>query len=217
MTMEEFWDAYTSSERDMFQKSCRRLLKTTFIVRDKDEENRKAYFFISKRSEPFSLYFSYIGYDIIVDHENGIVMLRNCAYVGENGRIQANRVALKKVESIVLCCLWSLYSDRLSSGSLSKSYLISITDLRFELERYGMRDQIDKSTLQNALTLFTRFNLIDVNGKVGDADCLIRLYPSLQFALDSEGFRQFVRATEKRMMEKNDGSAEDEEEDDADE
>ena len=212
MSIEEFWEGYTSSERDLFQRSCRRLLKQTFIVRDKDEESKKAYYFISKKPDPFSVYFGYIGFDILIDRENGVVMLRNCADVGENGKIQANRFPLKKAESLVLCCLWTLYADRVRSGSLSRSILVSITDLRFELEKYGIKDQIDKSAMGNILALFSRFNLVDVSGRVGDADCLVRLYPSLQFALDSEEFQRFVHATQKRMLEKT-GEAEDDEED----
>lgn len=53
MGFEEIWNEYTSSEKDMFQKSVRRLLKQTFIVRDRDEDSKKAYYFVSKRSEPF--------------------------------------------------------------------------------------------------------------------------------------------------------------------
>lgn len=217
MNIQEFWEEYTSSERDLFQRSCRRLLKHTFIVRDKDEENKKIYYFISKKQEPFTVFFGYIGFDIVVDRENGVVMLRNCADAGENGKIQANRLQLKKAESLVLCCLWTLYADRMNSGSLSRSYLISITDLRFELEKYGVKEQIDKSTMGNILTLFTKFNLIDVNGKIGEEDCLIRLYSSLQFALDPEEFRCFVEVTQARMLEKTGEAADDEEDGDADE
>lgn len=217
MSIQEFWEGYTSSERDLFQRSCRRLLKHTFIVRDKDDESKKVYYFISKKPEPFSEYFSYIGFDIVVDRENGVVMLRNCADVGENGKIQANRIQLKKAESVVLCCLWTLYADRMRSGNLSKSYLISITDLRFELEKYGVKEQIDKSAMGNILALLSKFHLIDVNGKVGEEDCLIRLYSSLQFALDPEEFRRFVEATQNRMLEKSGETTDDEEDSDADE
>lgn len=217
MSIEEFWEGYTSSERDLFQRSCRRLLKHTFIVRDKDDESKKVYYFISKKPEPFSEYFSYIGFDIVVDRENGVVMLRNCADMGENGKIQANRLQLKKAESVVLCCLWTLYADRMRSGNLSRSYLISITDLRFELEKYGVKEQIDKSTMGNILALLSKFHLIDVNGKVGEEDCLIRLYSSLQFALDPEEFRRFVEATQNRMLEKSGETTDDEEDSDADE
>ena len=41
-----------------------------------------------------------------------------------------------------------------------------------------------------------------MKGKVGEPECLIRLYASLQFALDTEEFKKFVEVTEKRMMEK---------------
>ncbi len=218
MNMEEYWSDYTSAEKDLFQKSCRRLLKSTFIVRDKDEENKRAYYFVSKKPEPFTAYFSYIGFDIIVDRDNGVVMLRNCADLGESGKIQSNRIALRKVESVVLCCLWTLYAERVRSGSLSQSILISVVDLNFELEKYGVKELIDnKKLITDILGLFARFSLVEIKGKIGDADCLIRLYPSLQFALDVEEFSKFAENTQKRMLQK-DGEAErDEGENDADE
>ena len=213
MSIEIMWEDLTSSEKDMFQRSCRRLLKQTFIVRDKDEENKKLYYFAAKRPEIFTQYFSFIGFDIVLDRENGVIMLRNCADFGENGKIQANRLALKKAESMVLCCLWTLYADRLRSGSLAQTIVVSMTDLRFALEKYGMKEPLDKTTMVNILNLLSKYNLIDVNGKIGEADCLIRLYASLQFALDTEEFKKFVEATEKRMLVKEGAETEDTEDD----
>lgn len=217
MGMEELWELYTSSERDLFQKSCRRLLKSTFIVRDRDEDSRRAYYFISRNPDAFSLYFGYIGFDIAVDRDNGVVMLRNCREASENGKMQINHYVLRKVESILLCCLWTLYADRLRAGNLSRTVSVSVTELRFELEKYGIRDQIDKSTMSGALALFSRFSLVDVKGRIGEEDCRILLYPSLQFALDPAEFERFVRLTERRMWEKTDESDEDQEEEDSDE
>lgn len=220
MQLEEYWNDYTSAEKDLFQKSCRRLLKMTFIVRDKDDENRKSYYFISKRPEPFSTYFGYIGFDVVIDRENGVIMLRNCADMGENGKIQSNRRALKKIESIVLCCLWTLYADRLRAGNLSPCVVVSVAELNFELEKYGVKDLIDnKRLMSEILTLFSTFNLLEVRGKLGEADCLIRLYPSLQFALDHEEFVRFVGVTRKKMFEKagealEEGETEEERDDD---
>ena len=218
MNLEEYWSDYTSKERNLFQKSCRRLLKSTFIVRDKDEEQKKSYYFISKKPEPFSLYFNYIGFDIIVDRDNGVIMLCNCADAGENGKLQSNRRMLKKVESVVLCCLWTLYADRIRSGSLSQSILISFVDLNFELEKYGVKELIDnKKLIMDILNLFSGFHLVDVKGKIGDSDCRIQLYSSLQFALDAEEFSRFVENTQKRMTEKDGEPTYVEEENDADE
>lgn len=211
MNIEEYWEAYTASEKELFQRACRRLLKSTFIVRDKDEEHKRAYHFIARQPDPFLLYFRYIGFEIAVDRENGVIMLCNSKEAGEGGKIQSNRFALKKVESIVLCCLWTLYADRVISGSLSRTFLVSVADLRFELEKYELKEQIDKSTMQQILTLFAKFNLVDLHGKVGEEDCTIRLYPSLQFALDPEEFDRFVRAAGRRMFE--DTAADDGEDD----
>ena len=213
MSIETMWEDLTSSEKDMFQRSCRRLLKQTFIVRDKDDDNKKLYYFSSKRPEIFTQYFSLIGFDIVLDRENGVIMLRNCADFGENGKIQANRLGLKKAESMVLCCLWTLYADRLRSGSLAQTIVISMTDLNFALEKYGLKEPLEKTTMSNILTLLSKFNLIEVNGKVGDTECMIRLYASLQFALDGEEFKKFVEATEKRML-ANEGAEVEEVEDD---
>lgn len=213
MSIETLWQDLTSSEKDMFQRSCRRLLKQTFIVRDKDEENKKLYYFAAKRPGIFTQYFSFIGFDIVLDRDNGVIMLRNCADFGENGKIQANRLGLKKAESMVLCCLWTLYADRLRSGSLAQTIFVSMTDLRFALEKYGLKEPLDKTTMANILNLLSKYNLIDVNGKIGEADCLIRLYASLQFALDTEEFKKFVEATEKRMLIKEGAETEDVEDD----
>lgn len=208
MGMDAYWEDYTSSEKSMFTKACRRLLKGTFVVRDKDEDSRKLYYFITKRPDPISLYFSYIGFEIVIDRENGVVMLKNCAHSGEDGKIQANRYALRKVDSIVLCCLWTLYIDRIRSGKLSKLVQISMTDLRLELDKYGLKDLVDKSTMSAILTLFSSYNLLDLDGKVGDPECQIRLYPSLQFALDTEEIRRFVENANWRMRDQDLGESE---------
>ncbi len=216
--IEDFWDSYTSTEKEQFQKACRRLLKNTFIVRDKDEESKKLYFFISKKPEPFSEYFKYIGFDILVDRENGVVMLQNDRNVSESKRIRANRVQFKKIESIVLCCLWTIYADRISGGSLKKDICIPITDLRFELEKYGLKEQVDnKALMTNTLDVFRKYNLIEMIGKIGDAGCAIKIYPSIQFALNGEAFKSFIETATERLKNASDEDVEEEESDDYDE
>jgi len=218
MEFQDYWDSYTASERDRFQRICRKLLKVTFIVRDKDEESRKAYFFIAKQPEPFSLYFGFIGLDVWVDRDNGVIMLRNCATAGEYGRMQANRLKLRLNQSIVLCCLWTMYADRIKTGSLAQKIAVTLTELNFELEKFGARDRIDKKMLAESLDLFEKFNLVEVRGKVGEDECQIQLWPSLMFALDPEEFRRFVETAGKRMKVKGGlPNDEDEEEEGGDE
>ena len=210
------WEMFSSSEKELFQRCCRRLLKTTFVVRDRDEDSKKLYFFISKNENTFSEYLGFMGFDIVVDKDNGVVMLTNDGGATESGKIQANRLKLKINESIVLCCLWVLYLDRIKLGSLQKKISVSVFDLRNELEKYGLKDEFDgKTTMGDILKLFSKFSLIDIAGKVGEPDCKIVIYPSIQFALDMDRFQEFVIEANEKMKKRNDSdSDEDEEADD---
>lgn len=200
MRFDTYWEDLSSSERELFQKSCRKLLKETFIVRDKDDSYKKLYFFISKNPDIFTVYFSFIGFDITLDRENGVIMLKNYAEPNETGKIQSNRLRLSKDESIVLCCLWTLYMERIRSGSLIQTIIVSMADLTFELEKYGLKEPIKKKRMEDILNLLSKYNLIDMNRKTEEKDTyLIRLYPSLQFALDMEEFRKFTEAIEKNL------------------
>lgn len=187
-------------------------------MRDRDEESKRAYYFISKNPEPFSVYLGYIGFDVLTDRENGVVMLRNCRDMGENGRLQINHVALKKMESVVLCCLWAMYADRIRAGSLSKNITITMADLRFELEKYKVKDQIDKSTMTAILSLFSRYQLLQVVGRIGDDDCRICLLPLNAVCTGSRRVPEFCKYGGKTHAERwNETDSEmDEEEQDAD-
>lgn len=199
-SIDEYWNSeFTSSEKQFFQKCARKLLEKTFIVRDKDEENRKMFYFISKNSDFFTRYFSFMGFEILVHKDSGVAMLSNIVNENISSSVAVNRFRFKKIESIVLCCLWTLLSDRLHRGSLDKVIKITLSDLNMELEKYDFKKPFDKGPLDEILKLFRKFNLIGTSGEIGDEDFTIILYPSLQFSLNENEFVSFVKDAEKRM------------------
>ena len=199
-SIDEYWASeLTSSERQFFQKCARVLLKKTFIVRDKDEENRKMFYFVSKNADFFSRYFSFMGFEVLVQKDSGVIMLSNSVNENVSASVAVNRFRFKKIESIVLCCLWTLLSDRLHKGSLDKVIKITLQDLNMELEKYDFKKTFDKGPLGEILKLFSKFNLIGTSGEIGDEDFTIILYPSLQFALNESEFVSFVKDAEKKM------------------
>lgn len=199
-SINEYWNSeFTSGDKQFFQKCARTLLKKTFIVRDKDEENRKMFYFVSKNSDFFSNYFSFMGFEVLVQKDSGVVMLSNIVNENISASVAVNRFRFKKIESIILCCLWTLLSDRLHRGSLDKVIKITLSDLNIELEKYDYKKPFDKEPLNDILKLFCKFNLIGTSGEIGDEDFTIILYPSLQFALNENEFVSFVKDAEKRM------------------
>ena len=193
-TLNEMWDDLASSEQLMFKKCCRRLLKETFIVRDKDDDNRKMFFFVSKNEEFFSNYLKYIGFNIVVMN-NGVVMLQNTS-----SDVVICKQKFNKFQSIILCCLWTLYMDKIHSGSLSKLISVSFPELNAELEKYDFKGAFDvKSNLKIALQLFARYNLININWNIPDNERVIALYPSIQFAMDDNEFASFAASVREKM------------------
>ena len=204
MTADEYWSStFTSQEKILFQRVCRTLLKKTFIVRDKDEDNPKMYFFASKYSDFLTKYFSYMGFDISVSKDAGVVMLQNYTGTGENAKISVNKYLFKKTETIVLCCLWSLYSDKIRSGSLAKQITVTLADINIELDKYDFKGNIDKGRWIEILGLFAKFNLIAPKGEIGSNDFCIVLFSSLQFALDEKEFADLVNNTEEKFKNQN--------------
>ena len=213
MGFEADWDMYTSGEKELFQRVCRRLLKSTFIVKEKDDDSKKLYTFVAKNEETVSSYLGHMGFDIKVDRDNGVTMLVNSGDSSDSGKIQANRLRLRKADTVVLCCLWTVYLDRIRRGNLSKGIVISILDLKQELEKYGFREDFDGKTLMaDILKLFTKYNLVEVSGKLGDPDCSIKIYPSIQFALDSVEFQNLVEENGKKIKSIKASADDDEEE-----
>ncbi|MCR5743298.1 MAG: DUF4194 domain-containing protein [Lachnospiraceae bacterium] len=200
MGFEADWELYTSGEKELFQRACRRLLKSTFIVKEKNDDSKKLYAFVAKNEDALSVYLGYMGFDVVVDRDNGVAMLTNIGSTSDSGKIQANRLRLRKVDTVVLCCLWTLYADRIHKGNLSKSIIIRLLDLKQEIEKFGFRSDFDGKVLMvEILKLFSKYNLIETSGSIGDPDYMIKIFPSIQFALDSVEFKNYVEETTKKI------------------
>jgi hypothetical protein len=133
-----------------------------------------------------------------VSKDSGVIMLQNYSGTGESAKVSVNKYQFKKTETIVLCCLWSLYSDRIKSGSLAKQISVTLADIKIELDKFDFKENLDKGRWSEILGLFTRFNLIAQKGEIGSNDYCVVLFPSLQFALDEKEFAEFVKNTESK-------------------
>ena len=214
MNIIDAWDNFTYSEKLMFQNCCRKLLRRTFLVRDK-KEDKKHYFFVANKIDIFLEYFSFMGFEIKCDKDNGVIMLDNCSSIEDKEKLQSNRHRFTKEETIVLCCLWLIYVSRIKEGTLSPVVIIGVSDLIYEIEKYDARDIVNKTALDSIFKIFRNYSLMDVDGNIGDIDCKLILYPSLQFALDTNEFERFVKEVVEVIFGKNSlGEDSDEQSDD---
>lgn len=185
----------------LFKRCVRKLLDSTFIVGDKDE---KLYSFISRESnrQDISDYLRMIGFDVLVDTNVKIAMLKPHEADEEAvGLKRANVVSFTTEQYHLLLVLWEVYLENLG---YSEKNVVMRGDLIDKIKAYEVA--VDKSKLSTAMKIFKKYDLIDYDIKDESEDAIITLYPSLQFGWD---ITQFQTVTAEYM--KNDVVLDDEE------
>lgn len=172
----------------LFKRCIRKLLSSTFILRDKDE---KLYAFVSRESnrQDISEYLRLIGFDVMVEDKSGVCMLCMSEEDEETvGLKRANVVAFTTTQYHLLLVLWKIYLENLG---YSEGNFITKGDLIDKILSYG--DIASKQELSGALKLFKKYSLINFNDNEEGEDMLIQLYPSLQFGWDIPQFEAVVK------------------------
>lgn len=168
----------------LFKRCVRKLLDSTFIVGDKDE---KLYSFISRESnrQDISDYLRMIGFDVLVDTNVKIAMLKPHEADEEAvGLKRANVVSFTTEQYHLLLVLWEVYLENLG---YSEENVVMRGNLIDKIKAYEV--DVDKSRLSAAMKIFKKYDLIDYDIKDESEDAIITLYPSLQFGWDIAQFQ----------------------------
>lgn len=191
----------------LFKRCIRKLLSSTFILRDKDE---KLYAFISRDSnrQDISEYLRMIGLDVMIEDKSGVCMLCMSEEDEETvGLKRANVVSFTTTQYHLLLVLWKIYLENLG---YSEGNFITKGDLIDKILSYG--DIASKQELSAALKLFKKYSLINFSDNEEGEDMLIQLYPSLQFGWD---IPQFEAVVNEYIKEEDTAAQSDDEEGDA--
>ena len=185
---------------NLFKRCVRKLLESTFILRDKDE---KLYSFVSRESnrQDISEYLRMIGFDILVDDKTGVSMLIVSEEDEETvGLKRANVITFSTLQYHFLLVLWKVYLENLG---FNEGNFVTKGDLIDKIKSYGVVPL--KQELNGAFKLFKKYSLINFDEDEDGEDMKIQLYPSLQFGWDIPQF-QTVAKEYLKMDEEDDDS-----------
>ena len=172
----------------LFKRCIRKLLESTFILRDKDE---KLYQFVSRESnrQDISEYLRMIGFDVIVEEKTGVCMLVASEEDADTvGLKRANVVTFSTLQYHLLLVLWKVYLENLG---YSEGNYVTKGDLIDKIKSYDV--QLTRTELNAAFRLFKKYSLINFNDDDEGEDMKIQLYPSLQFGWDLPQFQAVAR------------------------
>ena len=172
----------------LFKRCIRKLLESTFILRDKDD---KLYQFVSRESNrhDISEYLRMIGFDVIVEEKTGVCMLvASEEDVDTVGLKRANVVTFSTLQYHLLLVLWEVYLENIG---YSEGNFVTKGDLIDKIRSYDV--QLTRTELNAAFRLFKKYSLINFSDDEGGEDMKIQLYPSLQFGWDLPQFQTVAR------------------------
>ena len=178
----ELFEGMLQKDKDEFRRVCNKLMSTCFICRQ-NADTKSEYYFILRQKPVFVRYLDVLGYTLEINEEYGVIQLVN--------RENYNHLHLKLYESIILLILRILYDEKKRELSLS-DVVINVGDIQEKYLSLKIREkQIDKTTMNNALRLFKRYNLVALLDKdLWQEESRIVIYDSILMAVRVEDIKR---------------------------
>jgi len=172
----ENYDDLNSNQKNLFARTCLKLLSTGFLARDK-KDNKEMYYFMLSYKKYFDEYFGIINYEIVLDRDNGAVQLTH----NDN----SNLLHLKKEETIILLILRILYHQHLADTSVNDNVIIRIDELHQYYDSLELKKKINKTDLVRILRMYKKFNLIEPIGDITKSNSKIVIFPTVLLAINT--------------------------------
>jgi len=185
----EFFHKYSKfKEKDKvnFSRLTNKLLSVNFVTNQK-ESDIEDYYFITANLDLFKAYFSLMDYEINHYSNNRVIMVNN--------KMNYNRLNLKLSESIVLLILRLLYDEKMREVSLIDKVIITLENIHQMFLTTGLKDRrLSKTELKQILSVFKRFNLIDmIDYDYNQDDTRLVIYPTILYAVNIENINEVYK------------------------
>ena len=171
----EIANVFEHISRDKFKSAANKLLGECFLLK-KHKDTASDYNYILNNKDAFIEYFDILGYELIIDEQNGVIGLNN-----PSGTC---RIHLKKIESILLLILRLLYIEKRKQLSQIDDVIIIADEIYDKYSMLKMNAKLDKTAMRNTLGMFQRYHLIGkLDSDMSNPDTRIMIYPSILFAV----------------------------------
>jgi hypothetical protein len=198
MMLENF-EELSASQRNMFSKTCLRLLQTGFLARDK-HDNKDMYYFVISYKKHFDEYFGIMNYELVLDRENGAIQLLH--------QDNQNVLRLNKDETMILLILRILYHQHLADTSINDNIVVSINEVHTYYDSLELKKKINKTDLVRVLRLYKRYNIIEPIGDITKSNSKVIIFPTILFAINTASINDVYDLI--KRMEPVEGSEQDE-------
>ncbi|MBO5525536.1 MAG: DUF4194 domain-containing protein [Clostridia bacterium] len=187
----EIANVFESIPKEKFRSAANKLLGECFLLK-KYKDTASDYNFILNNKDTFIEYFDILGYELIINEQNGVI--------GLNNPFGAGRIHLKKIESILLLILRLLYIEKRKQLSQIEDVIIIADEIYDKYNMLKMNAKLDKTTMRNVLGMFQRYHLIGkLDSDMSNPDTRIMVYPSILFAVTVTSLDEMYKSAKEKL------------------
>ena len=187
----EIANVFDQISREKFRSAANKLLGECFLLK-KHKDTVSDYNYVINNREAFTEYFDVLGYEVIIDEQNGVIGLDNPA--------GTDRIRLKKIESILLLILRLLYIEKRRQLSQIEDVIIISDEIYDKYNMLKMNSRLDKTTVRNTLGAFQRYHLINkLDSDASNPDTRIMIYPSILFAVTVSSLDELYNSAKDKL------------------
>lgn len=187
----EIANVFEHISKEKFKNAANKLLGECFLLK-KHKDTASDYNYILNNKDAFVEYFDILGYDVIIDEQNGVIGLNNPTGTG--------RIHLKKIESILLLILRLLYIEKRKQLSQIGDVIIISDEIYDKYNILKMNTKLDKTTMRNTLGMFQRYHLIGkLDADMSNPDTRIMIYPSILLTVTAASLDEVYNSAKDKL------------------
>ena len=187
----EFIDVLENVPKDKFRATANKLLNECFIIK-KNKDTISDYNFISNYRDYFISLFDLLGYELVIQEDQGVIGINNPAGTG--------RIHLKKIESMLLLILRLLYIEERKKVSQIGDVVVIVDQIYDKYNMLKMKNKLDKTTLRNSMGLFRRYHLIqNLDADMSNPDTRVIIYPSILLAVANSSLDDMYQVAKDKL------------------
>ena len=187
----EFIDVLDNVPKDKFKATANKLLNECFIIK-KNKDTVSEYNFILNYREYFISLFDVLGYELVVQEDQGVIGINNPAGTG--------RIHLKKIESMLLLILRLLYIEERKKVSQTGDVIVIVDQVYDKYNMLKIQNKLDKTTIRNSMGLFRRYHLIqNLDSDMSNPDTRVIIYPSILLAVANTSLDDLYQSAKDKL------------------
>lgn len=176
--------------KEKFRVNANKLLNECFILKS-CEDTKSCYYYILKEKDNFRIYFDFLGYELNINEDLGVIALNN---IYENGRIR-----LRLIDSIILLFIRLIYIEERQKLSQTEQIITTVEEI-YERYRGLKNERLNKRDMKDCLRLLKKYHIIhNLDYDLSNPETRIIIYPSVTLAFDSSELNAVYESAKQKL------------------